>query len=124
MIRPIHYDDFGRLSYEMWRALRLVVDTGIHAFGWGRQQTIDYMLANSALSRKNVENEVDRYISWPGQAVAYKTGELHIRRLRANAEKILADRFDLRQFHDVVLGAGAIPLKVLERRVDDWVRRF
>ena len=115
------YDDFGRLSYEMWRALRLVVDTGIHAFGWTRQRAIDYMLQNSALTQKNVENEVDRYIAWPGQAVAYKTGELRIRALRARAEKKLGEQFDIRSFHDAVLEVGAIPLSVLEKRVNDWI---
>ena len=115
------YDDFGRLSFEMWRALRLVVDTGIHAFGWTRQRAIDTMLQNSALTQKNVENEVDRYIAWPGQAVAYKTGELRIRALRARAEKELGDQFDIRSFHDAILEVGAIPLSVLEKRVNDWI---
>jgi uncharacterized protein (DUF885 family) len=115
------YDDFGRLTYEMWRACRLVVDTGIHAKGWTRRQAVDYMLENTALSEYNIEREVDRYISWPGQACAYKLGELTIRRLRARAEKTLKDRFDLRAFHDTVLGAGAIPLPVLEERVDAWI---
>jgi len=117
------YDDFGRLTYEMWRALRLVVDTGLHAFGWDREKTINYMLSNSALTRTNVENEVDRYISWPGQAVAYKTGELRIRALRAKAEKTLGDKFDIRAFHDVVLEQGAIPLEVLSARVNAWIQR-
>ncbi len=117
------YDDFGRLSYEMWRALRLVVDTGVHALGWPRQRAIDFMLRNSALSRKNVENEVDRYISWPGQAVAYKIGELRIRALRVAAEKALGDDFDIRGFHDTVLEVGAIPLAVLGRRVNAWLAR-
>ncbi|TVQ32280.1 MAG: DUF885 domain-containing protein [Phycisphaeraceae bacterium] len=116
------YDDFGRLSYEMWRALRLVVDTGMHAMGWSRQQAIDYMLANSALTESNIISEVDRYISWPGQALAYKIGELKIRELRAMAEEELGDRFDIRAFHDTVLEQGALPLGVLERRVRDWVR--
>ncbi len=115
------YDDFGRLSYEMWRALRLVVDTGIHAKGWSRQQAIDLMLANSALTKTNVAREVDRYIAWPGQATAYKIGELHIRRLRALAESRLGKRFDLREFHDCVLLEGSIPLPVLEKRVRDWI---
>ena len=107
----------------MWRALRLVVDTGIHAFQWPRQRAIDFMLANSALTQKNIENEVDRYIAWPGQAVAYKTGELRIRALRARAEEELGAKFDIRSFHDVVLEVGAIPLSVLEERVDAWIAR-
>ncbi|MHC4550656.1 MAG: DUF885 domain-containing protein [Planctomycetota bacterium] len=115
------YDDFGRLSYEMWRAMRLVVDTGLHAKGWARQQAIDYMLANSALTRENVAREVDRYIAWPGQACAYKIGELKVRELRARAEKALGARFDLRAFHDTVLEEGSIPLAVLERRIDAWI---
>ena len=117
------YDEFGRLSYEMWRAMRLVVDTGLHAKQWTRTQAIDYMLANSALTRENVEREVDRYIVWPGQAVAYKTGELKIRELRAKAERTLGDRFDLRRFHDAVLAQGSVPLHVLERIVDAWIAK-
>lgn len=116
------YDDFGRLLYEMWRACRLVVDPGIHALGWTRQEAIDYMLDNTALSELNITNEVDRYIAWPGQACGYKIGELKIRELRAFAEQRLGRSFDIRAFHDVVLGAGSIPLTVLERRVHDWVR--
>ncbi len=115
------YDDFGRLTYEMWRACRLVVDTGIHAKGWTRQQAIDFMVANTALSEYNIDREVDRYIAWPGQACAYKLGELTIRRLRAKAEQKLGSRFDLRSFHDAVLGAGAIPLPILEERIDAWI---
>jgi len=115
------YDDFGRLSYEMWRAMRLVVDTGIHAKGWSRDKAIDYMLANSALTRQNVEREVDRYIAWPGQATAYKIGELKIRELRAKAEAVLKERFDKRAFHDMVLAEGAIPLTLLVARADAWV---
>jgi len=115
------YSDFGRLSYEMWRACRLVVDTGIHAFGWSRQQAIEYMARHTALSQHNIESEVDRYIAWPGQALAYKIGELKIRELRALAEKRLGDRFDIREFHDVILGEGAVPLPVLEENVRHYL---
>lgn len=115
------YSDFGRLTYEMWRATRLVVDTGMHYFGWTRQQAIDYMAANGALSMHNIVSEVDRYISWPGQAVAYKTGELKIRELRAWAEKELGVAFDVREFHDVVLWSGSVPLDMLEGNVRAWV---
>ena len=115
------YSNFGRLSYEMWRALRLVVDTGIHAMGWERQRAIDYMAENSALTLHNITAEVDRYISWPGQALGYKIGELKIRELRARAEETLGEAFDLREFHDVVLREGSIPLSVLEESVNRWL---
>ncbi len=115
------YDNFGRLTYEMWRATRLVVDTGVHARGWSRQQSIDFMLANTALSTLNIEREVDRYIAWPGQATAYKLGELAIRRMRTDAEATLGAKFDLRAFHDELLGAGALPIPVLEARMKRWV---
>ena len=115
------YDDFGRLIYEMWRACRLVVDPGMHALGWSREKAIQFMLDNTALSELNITNEVDRYIAWPGQAPAYKIGEIKIRELREEAESQLGEKFDLRAFHDVVLGAGAIPLTVLEGRVREWI---
>jgi uncharacterized protein (DUF885 family) len=113
--------DFGRLSYEMWRACRLVVDPGMHALGWTRQQAIDFMAENTSSTLLNITNEVDRYIAWPGQALAYKIGELKIRELRALAERELGPAFDLREFHDVVLLGGAVPLEVLDGRVRKWV---
>jgi uncharacterized protein (DUF885 family) len=115
------YSDFGRLSYEMWRACRLVVDTGIHAMGWTRQQAIDYMAERTALSRHEITTEVDRYISWPGQALAYKMGELKIRELRARAEEALGTRFDVRAFHDAVLANGSVPLDVLDKQIDEFI---
>jgi uncharacterized protein (DUF885 family) len=115
------YSNFGRLSYEMWRACRLVVDTGMHALGWTRQQAIDFMTENTSSTLLNITNEVDRYIGWPGQALAYKIGELKIRELRAHAEKQLGPRFDLREFHDLLLGSGAVSLDVLETLVHSWM---
>lgn len=115
------YDNFGRLLYEMWRACRLVVDPGMHAFGWPRARAVQFMLDNTALSEVNINAEIDRYIGWPGQATAYKIGELKIRELRKRAERALGERFDLRGFHDVVLGAGSIPLSILEKRVEGWI---
>ncbi len=117
------YERFGRLTYEMWRACRLVVDTGLHAKGWTREQAQAYLRDNTALSLHEVETEVDRYIAWPGQALSYKVGELTIRRLRASAEQTLGPRFDLRQFHDTILAAGSVPLPVLEAAVARWVER-
>jgi uncharacterized protein (DUF885 family) len=114
--------NMGRLSYEMWRACRLVVDTGLHAKGWTKAQAIAFMRDNSALTDANIEAEVNRYISWPGQALGYKIGELKIRELRAKAEKALGPKFDLREFHDAVLSQGAVPLDVLERQVDGWIK--
>jgi uncharacterized protein (DUF885 family) len=115
------YSNFGRLTMEIWRAARLVVDTGIHYFDWPRQKAIAYLADNSAMSQHNIEAEVDRYIGWPGQALAYKTGELKIRELREQAEQELGSRFDLRAFHDTVLGRGSVPLDVLERNVMQWI---
>lgn len=113
--------EMGRLSYEMWRACRLVVDTGIHSKGWTKQQAVAFMTDNTALTAANIDAEVNRYISWPGQALGYKLGELKIRALRAKAEAALGTRFDLRDFHDAVLGKGAVPLDVLERQIDMWI---
>ncbi len=115
------YSKFGQLTYEMWRAIRLVLDTGIHAFGWSRQQAIDYFTVNSAKAEHDIVVEVDRYIVWPGQALAYKIGELKIKELRAFATSALGARFDVRSFHDEVLGAGALPLDVLDARTRAWV---
>ncbi|WP_351000320.1 DUF885 domain-containing protein [Shewanella sp. TB7-MNA-CIBAN-0143] len=115
------YSNFGRLTYEMWRAARLVVDTGMHAKGWSRQQAIDFMAGNTALSMHNVTTEIDRYISWPGQALSYKIGELTIKRLRAKSEKALGKNFDIRKFHDAILENGSIPMSVLEQMVDEFI---
>jgi len=115
------YSDFGRLSWDMWRACRLVVDTGIHAMGWTRQQAIDYLATHTALPIHECETEVDRYISWPAQALSYKLGELKILELRRRAEQTLGPKFDIREFHDVVLGSGAVPLDVLEHNVAAWL---
>ncbi len=115
------YSNFGRLTYEMWRACRLVVDTGLHAKGWTRQQAIDYLATRTALPLHEVETETDRYISWPGQALSYKIGELKIRELRKRAEDRLGPRFDLRAFHDAVLLNGSVPLGVLEQAVERYI---
>lgn len=115
------YSNFGRLTYEMWRAARLVVDTGMHAQGWSRQQAIDFMASNTALSLHNVTTEIDRYISWPGQALSYKIGELTIKRLRAKAEQELGDKFDIRAFHDAVLENGSVPMSILEQQINDFI---
>ncbi len=115
------YDEFGRMTYEMWRACRLVVDTGIHAFGWEREEAMDYLASNTALSLHECTTEVDRYISWPGQALGYKTGELEIRALRTEAEAALGERFDLPAFHDAVLRGGSVPLRVLRSDIKAWI---
>jgi uncharacterized protein (DUF885 family) len=115
------YERFGQLTYAMWRANRLVVDTGIHALGWTRQQAIDYMTANTALSEHEIRTEVDRYISWPGQALSYYLGMLRIKALRAEAERELGSRFDLRAFHDTVLETGSVPLPLLTAHVREWI---
>jgi uncharacterized protein (DUF885 family) len=115
------YDKFGQLSFDMWRALRLVIDTGIHAKRWNREQALALFKANTAKSDVEIENEVDRYIAWPGQALAYKIGQLKIRELRSLAQKQLGDRFDVREFHDQVLANGAIPLDVLEKNIQEWL---
>lgn len=115
------YSRFGQLTYDMWRAVRLVVDTGIHYKGWTRQQAIDYFTQNAAKSKEDIVNEIDRYITMPGQALAYKIGQLKLLELREQAEITLGDKFDIRDFHDVVLGSGSIPLNVLEVNVQQWI---
>ncbi|MCG9697996.1 DUF885 domain-containing protein [Shewanella sp. Isolate11] len=115
------YSNFGRLTYEMWRAARLVVDTGMHAKGWSRQQALDFMANNTALSMHNVTTEIDRYITWPGQALSYKIGELTIKRLRHKAEQALGEKFNIRAFHDAVLANGSVPMELLEQQIDDFI---
>lgn len=117
------YERFGQLTYEMWRACRLVVDTGIHAKGWTREEVVAFMSQNTALSLHEIQTETDRYISWPGQALAYKMGELKIRELRTLAEKELGSRFDIRDFHEVILEQGTVTLAILDRRVKDWIQK-
>ena len=115
------YEDFGRLSYEMWRASRLVIDTGIHHYGWSREQAQQYLRDHTALSEHEITTEIDRYIAWPGQALAYKLGEMLIRRKRAEAEAALGEKFDQRHFHDAILALGSVPLPVLEARLDQFI---
>jgi uncharacterized protein (DUF885 family) len=115
------YSKFGQLTYDMWRAVRLVVDTGLHHKRWTRAQAIDYFKANAAKTEADIVNEIDRYIAWPGQALAYKIGQLEILKLRREAEEKLGGRFDIRAFHDAVLATGAVPLDVLGRTVRSWI---
>ena len=115
------YSNYGRLENEMWRAIRLVVDTGVHSKHWTRQQMVDYFHKYTAMDEPNVQTEVDRYIAWPAQALAYKLGQLEILKLRQLAKDALGERFDIRAFHDEVLDDGALPLNVLDAQVTDWV---
>lgn len=117
------YEKFGQLTYEMWRACRLVVDTGVHALGWTRQQMLDFMAENTALSMHEVTTETDRYISWPAQALSYKIGEIKIRELRKKAEETLGNAFNIREFHEVVLGEGTVTLSILEKRIDAYIQK-
>ena len=118
------YEQFGKLTYEMWRACRLVVDTGIHAKGWTREQVVNYMSSHTALSLHEVNTETDRYISWPGQALSYKIGELKIRQLRQKAEKELGSKFNIRDFHEIILEQGTVTLSILEKRVNDYIKKL
>ena len=118
------YEHFGKLTYEMWRACRLVVDTGIHAFGWSREQAVGFMKSNTALSIHEINTEIDRYISWPGQALAYKIGELKIRSLRKKVEKTLGQNFDIREFHELILEKGTVTLPILERRINQYLKKI
>ena len=117
------YEKFGQLTYEMWRACRLVVDTGIHAKGWTREQVVDFMASNTALSLHEINTETDRYISWPGQALSYKIGELKIRELRKKAKTELGSKFDIREFHEVILEQGTVTLSILEERIDNYIEK-
>ncbi|MEM7659356.1 MAG: DUF885 domain-containing protein, partial [Bacteroidota bacterium] len=115
------YERFGRYTYEMWRACRLVVDVGLHAKGWTRQQAVEFMASNTALSLHEVNTEIDRYIGWPGQAVSYKIGELTIKDLRTRAEQALKEEFDLQYFHHLILRNGSVPLPILEQEIEQYI---
>ena len=115
------YSDYGRLENEMWRAIRLVIDTGVHEKHWSREQMVEYFHRYTAMDEPNIQTEVDRYIAWPGQALAYKLGQLEILKLRAEAREKLGDRFDIRAFHDEVIGSGPLPLDVLDAQVEAWI---
>jgi uncharacterized protein (DUF885 family) len=121
-IYTTHYEDYGRLVYEMWRACRLVVDPGMHYFGWSREKAFDFMKTNTALSILEIDNEINRYIGWPGQAISYKLGELKIKELRKYSESELGSKFDISTFHDKILSNGSVPLNTLERIIKDWVK--
>ena len=116
------YELFGRYTYEMWRACRLVVDVGLHYKGWSRQEAIEYLAGNTALSLHEVNTEIDRYIGWPGQAVSYKIGELTIKRLREDATNALEDEFDIQKFHELILKNGSVPLPVLEEEINLYIK--
>tara|TARA_B100001996_G_scaffold159195_1_gene121291 strand:+ start:455 stop:2188 length:1734 start_codon:yes stop_codon:yes gene_type:complete len=122
-IYTTEYEQFGKLTYEMWRACRLVVDTGIHAMGWPREKAVKYMSKNTALSLHEINTEVDRYISWPGQALSYKIGEIKIRELRKKAKDILGNKFDIRNFHEVILSQGTVTLSILEERINNYIKK-
>ena len=115
------YSEFGQLTYEMWRAIRLVVDTGMHYKDWSRDDSINYFLENSAKSKQDIINEVDRYINWPGQALAYKIGQMKILELREKSQNALGEGFDIKEFHYEVLKRGALPLSTLEMYIDEWI---
>ena len=117
------YEQFGKLTYEMWRACRLVVDTGIHAKNWTREQVVKYMSENTALSLHEINTETDRYISWPGQALSYKMGEIKIRELRTKAENELGNKFNIRDFHEVILEQGTVSLAILEERINNYIQK-
>ena len=117
------YDKYGQLTAEMWRAVRLVVDTGIHAKGWTREQVVNYFREAGPFAEQEIQAETNRYIVWAGQALAYKIGQLKIKELRDNSKKILGEKFDVRKFHDQILNSGALPLPVLEQKILDWTNK-